>query len=161
MALLTVARFKTLSVMPREDINALETSEPGFVAGQIWLIESEISDRLRKRYVVPFDPASPPPTVIKWMVIKVTLACYQKRGWNAESAQDQQIFDAAVAADAQILEAANSETGLFELPLRADAPGTSGASKPAPFGYSEASPYVSHTIQAQRAREEDFNGRGS
>lgn len=161
MALLALADFKSRSIMPSEDVDALEAQYPGYVAKRLALREGLMNARLAKRYATPFEPASPPDVAVGWLVAMVTLDCYLRRGFNPSSAQDQIIADEAKRAETEILEAANSETGLFELPLRQDAPGASGVSKGGPFGYSEASPYVAFNMQRETARGEDSSGRGT
>ncbi len=147
--------------MPGADVDALEQGEPGFLDETIADELAHIESRLTKRYVTPFSEVSPPRAVLRWLTRIVTLKAYEKRGFNPTSAQDQLIVDAATKAEADIIEAANSETGLFDLPLRQDAPGASGVSKGGPFGYSEQSPYVSSSKQRHAARDEDSRGDGS
>jgi hypothetical protein len=137
---LTVQQFRVRSVMPSEDVDELELRAPGFLAGALADEYSWICDRLKKRYLAPF--ASPvPTTVLRWLTHMVTELAYEKRGYNPTSAQDGKIAERAATARAEVKEAADSETGLFDLPLRQDAPGASGVSQGGPFGYAEASPY--------------------
>lgn len=146
--------------MPDADVDRLQTQYPGFVAQKIVSIQARIEARLRKRYAIPFG--SPAPEVaIEWLVALVTLALYQRRGWNPSSAENALIVDAAKLAGEEIKEAADSESGLFDLPLRADAPTTTGIAVGGPFVYSEASPYVWTTVQGDAAASEDSNGVGS
>jgi len=140
-ALLSPADFRTRSVMPTEDVDALEAQYPGLVAKLIGGREAWMHARLAKRYAVPFDAASPPEVALEWVTALVTIALYMRRGFNPSSEQDNLIVSEANRAQTEILEAANSETGLFELPLRQDAPSVGGAIGAEPFGYSEATPY--------------------
>lgn len=161
MTLVAVSRFRELSLMPSEDVDVLEQAYPGYLAGRLEKAEAWIHARLVKRYVTPFSTVSPPLIVVGWIVDIVTLDAYLRRGFNPTSAQDALIEKQAETARAEVLEAADSESGLFELPLRQDAPSTSGATLGGPFGYSESSPYVWTTRQARQARQEDADGEGT
>jgi hypothetical protein len=111
---------------------------------------SRIFGRLRKRYAVPF--ASPVPVIaISWLTHITTVDAFQKRGWNPSDAESKQILDAATEAFAEIKEAADSETGLFDLPLREDTT-ESGIVHGGPQVYSEASPYDWLDTQAEAVR---------
>lgn len=158
MALLSIAQLRTMSVMPPEDVDG---HDPAFVDGRIAYHESRITARLAKRYATPFSAANPPKCVVGWLVDLVTLDCYVRRGFNPSAQQDGLIESAARRADAEVLEAANSETGLFDLPLRADTVGASGVTLGGPLSYSEQSPYVWMDIQAAEGRADDQRGRGS
>jgi hypothetical protein len=150
-AYLTLAQFRLRTVMPGGDVDAIEAAAPGFL---LQLLEDEtewLKARLRKRYAVESFDASPPAIVLRWLVKMVTPQAYEKRGWNPSSEQDKAILDAGDAARAEVKEAADSEVGLFDLPLRQDAAG-SGISKGGPFGYAEASPYTWTDRQAEAVR---------
>jgi hypothetical protein len=121
---------------------------------------SFVEARLRKRYSIPFI-APFPSIVLEWQTAMLTLDMYRRRGFNPGSAQDQDaIIGAATTALAEIKEAADSDTGLFDLPLRDDTT-ASGISQGSPLGYSEGSPYVWTDQQACTGRQEDRNGRGT
>jgi hypothetical protein len=156
MAILELGGFRTRSIMPSEDVDWLEEHYPGFIVARIAYHEGKMNARLAKRYAVPFSSSSPPDAAVGWIVDLVTLDAYLKRGFNPSAEQDGLIPNAAETAKAEILEAANSETGLFELPLRQDAPSSSGVSKGEPFGYSEQSPYT----WTDRQREAIADGEG-
>lgn len=157
MALLDFNGFRARTLMPRADVDALEADEPGFIAGRIAEHEGWMNARLAKRYAVPFSSESPPDIAVGWLCKLVTPEAYGKRGWNPSSEQDRlTILQPAIDAKAEILEAATSETGLFELPLRQDLPSSSGVSKGEPFGYSEQSPYT----WIDRQREAIADGEG-
>lgn len=141
--------------MPAEDARALDAKYPGFFDAQIAIAQSWIEARLRKRYAVPF--ASPmPEAFLGWIVALVTLAAYLRRGWNPKAEDNALVSDAATSARTEVKEAADSKDGLFDLPLRADAPDTSAISKGGPLGYSEQSPYTWTDLQ----RNEVDNGGG-
>lgn len=161
MTIVSVTRFRDLSLMPSEDVDVLEQAYPGHISGRLEIAESWIHARLAKRYATPFSSTSPPSIFVGWVVAIVTLDAYLRRGFNPTSAQDALIERQADTARAEVVEAANAESGLFELPLRQDASASSGATLGGPFGYSEASPYVWTTQQVRRARGEDADGEGS
>ena len=139
-AYLDVAAFRLRTVMPGEDVDALEVTYPGFLAAKIAEASAWLNGRLRKRYVVPFA-APVPEIVLSWLVRVVTLDAYLRRGFDPSSKQDQEIIKAATDAKAEVKEAADSKDGLWDLPLREDAQGTSGVAAGGPLGYAEASPY--------------------
>lgn len=158
-AYLTLAEFRTLSLMPAASVDELEAIAPGFIAGQLELESANVDARLAKRYAVPFS--SPYPIAVRgWVARLVTRTAYLKRGIDPNDPQWVSYDEDSKAAKAEILEAANSETGLYELPLRSDT-AASGLRAPSPLGYSEASPYVWADRQGSTARDEDVAGEGS
>lgn len=159
MSYLDLAGFKALSLMPDEDIDALEARYPGFVAAQLADRSGWIESRLRKRYAVPF--ALPYPDTVKgWLASIVTVRAYLKRGVDPTDEQWLEVKKQADDALAEIKEAADGELGLFDLPLRADTTAT-GISKGGPYVYSEQSPYVWTDQQADVGRSEDGARGGS
>ena len=62
-------------------------------------------------------------------------------GFTSAARQDKLIVEAEAAAKSEVTEAADSEEGKFDLPLRQDTTAT-GVSKGGPLGYSEVSPYT-------------------
>jgi hypothetical protein len=157
---LTVSDFRLLSLMPGEFVDTLETRYPGFVAGQITIVSDWIDSRLRKRYVAPFG--APVPDVIRgWCARLVTPRVWHRRGVDPTDAQWTLVKEDADAASAEVLEAANSETGLFDLPLRSDTtPGVDAITQGGPFAYSEQSPYSWTDLQGLAGRQEDQNRTG-
>jgi len=142
--------------MPRLDVDFLEAHEPGFLDATLASYSAEINVRLKKRYAVPFTQPYPE-TVKAWLAKLVTPEAYRKRGTNP---QDQQL--ALVEKDRDriyvlVQESADSNTGLFDLPLNND-DSTSAVTKGGPLGYSEQSPYAWADAQAAAARGEDRNG---
>lgn len=148
---LTLSQFRTRSTMPAADVNELEMAEPGFIAAALASEYSWICDRLKKRYAAPFSPTVPE-TVLRWLTHMVTELAYEKRGYNPTSAQDGKIAERAERARADVLEAADSEDGKFELPLRQEAADASGVSKGGPYGYSEPDPYTWTDRQREAVR---------
>lgn len=159
MAYLSPAAFANLSVIPQEYLDAVEAAKPGWLAAQLEAESSLMDARFRKRYAAPF--AEPVPEVVKlWLARIVTLTVYLRRGVDATDEQYQDIREAAAVAKKEILEAADSNVGLFDLPLRADTT-KSGVVRTGPFGYSEQSPYAWMDEQARVGRDEDRNGGGT
>lgn len=156
---LTFDEFKSLSVMPGEDLDALEQVSPGWIDTQLEYWSAQIDSRLRKRYAAPFS--SPYPIAVKgWLSRLVTVRAYLRRGVDPSDLQFAEIKADADAAVAEIKEAADANTGLFDLPLREDTTST-GVSKGAPMSYSEQSPFVWMDQQADIGRGEDGNRGGT
>lgn len=159
MSYLDLNGFKGLSVMPASDIDEIEAVASGWVQAQLDYWSSWIDARLTKRYEAPFE-APFPVAVTGWLARIVTLRCYLRRGVDPNDPQFEEIRADADAAREEIREAADSEVGLFELPLREDTT-ASGVSRGGPRGYSEASPYVGFDVQSAAGRDEDAAGRGT
>lgn len=153
-AYLTVDEFAQLSLMPSSFVEAVEAGHPGFVAARLELKSAYIDSRLRKRYAVPF--ALPAPIVVRgWLAALVTVDVDTKRGIDPESGNIDEYREEAKRALDEIKEAADAETGLFDLPQRADG-SASGVSVGGPRAYTETSPYVQTDVQREIAREEDY-----
>lgn len=152
-AYLTVATFKLRTTMPQGDVDALELSEPGFLDAQLEAGTSRINAQLRKRYAVPFS-APVPDCVLEWLTRIVTVRAYLKRGVNPSDAQFQAIMLDADAALKELQEAANGETGLYDLPETNTSTST-GIGKGGPRSYAEASPYAWANLQRATGRGQD------
>lgn len=154
---LSLSDFEGLSVIPASYVTEIETIQPGWTLKKLAFLSRLIDARLRKRYAVPF--ASPYPEVVQhWLARLATVECYLKRGVDPTDAQFAAMKEAAAEAWAEITEAANSDTGLFDLPLIADAQAQSGISKGAPLAYTEVSPYVwrDHQLEDGTADDAEF-----
>lgn len=151
---LTVEEFEGLTVAPAGYVGDLEAVQPGWVLAKLTSMSRLIDARLRKRYAVPFS-APYPETVQHWLAKIATPDCYLKRGVDPTDAQFAAILEQAKEAWAEITEAANSENGLFDLPLIADAASQGGISKGAPLAYTETSPYIWRDIQREEGQAED------
>lgn len=147
---LDLPTFKSLTVMPPEDVDLVENKHPGFVATQIAGFTSEIYSRLAKRYSVPpVPPATTPAIVQLWLTWKTTPEVMKKRGVNPESAQYAEMVKMADKADAQVKEAADCVTGLFDLPLIEQAGGTASAiTQSLSRSSSDPDPYSWTDVQA-------------
>lgn len=158
-AYLNLADFKLTTDMPSAFVDEIEVQEAGWVDKALDMGSAYIDSRLAKRYDAPFI-APFPIAVIRWLTDLVTLRCWRKRGVVAT---DEQMIDyraAAETAQRELTEAANSDTGLFDLPLRANTD-TSGINRGFPRSYSEQSPYVWYDIQADIGHDEDSAGEGT
>jgi hypothetical protein len=156
----SVAEFQTRTMIPVSYVTEVEAIQPGFTAAQLLSAEKlDIDGRLAKRYAVPFV-APIPEAVLAWQTRIVTWRIMMRRGYDPTDQQSIDLKEDHDAAKAEIKEAADSDVGLFDLPLRADTD-ASGISKGAPQGYSEQSPYVWTSEQARIGHCEDRNGRGS
>lgn len=156
---LTVERFVVLTAMPGVQVDRLETMAPGWLASKLTARSRWIDARLAKRYATPF--VAPVPEVVEdWLARIVTLQAYLRHGVDQLDEQFQEIKADAAAAIDEIKEASEAANGLFDLPLRADAPG-SAITKGAPYIYSEKSPTVWTRMQRARGREERLAGRGT
>jgi hypothetical protein len=159
MPYLDAAAFATLTELPGETVEWVEDSYPGWLDAQLALASATIDARLRKRYDAPF--AEPYPLIVRsWLARMIAPKLMRKRGVDALDEQYIDIRDDAKAAEEEIKEAADSETGLYDLPLRADTD-ASGISKGGPYAFSEASPYVWTDRQGRTGRDEDRRGDGS
>lgn len=139
---LTVAGFKLRTSMTPGEVDRLETLYPGFLDANIGDVSSWIAGRLRKRYLVESFDENPPGIVLLWTKAIVTLAAYKRQGFDAKSPEGMDTIKDSDDAKAEVAEAADSDEGKFDLPLRADST-ASGITQGGPLGYSEASPYTS------------------
>lgn len=159
MGYLTVDRYKILALIPGGYVDEVENASPGFTLAQIDVVSQWLDTQLRKRYAAPFQP--PVPGIVEqWVTRIITPDLLVKRGVNATDEQFSYLVGRAESAEKEIQAAANSETGLYDLPLLAG-PAGSGIVYGNPHGYSEQSPYVYTDVQAQVGRAEDQSGRGS
>ncbi len=154
---LTLVEFRGASIMPSAFIDQLETAEPGWLDTRLLYVSSKIDSRLAKRYDAPFKLPYPI-AVCDWLTRIVTYEAWLKRG-IAPTDQEASVYEKqSDAAYSELKEASDSNTGLFELPLRADTDGN-GVTRGFPRGYSETSPYVSFDQQATIGHQEDQHGR--
>lgn len=148
-----MAYVKAVSSMPAADIDALEALYPGTFATIATAVSRVFDGRLSKRYNAPFT--APYPEALRLHVAAVVAyRLWLKRGFNPSSEQDSLIKEDRDDALAWLKEAADSEKGLVELPLREDLT-TNGVVKTAPLAYSEQSPYAWTDSQLETGRLED------
>jgi hypothetical protein len=161
---LTIDGFKDLSTMPSEFVDEIETRYPGWLDKQFNSVARWIDARLRKRYEAPFaaydsDPATPT-TVQDWVNRIVTMRAYMKRGIDPNDLQWPLVENDHNEAKKEVLEAANSQDGWFELPLR-DTEDENAVTKTGPLSYSEQGPYTWTDRQRNSVTDEDRNGSGT
>jgi hypothetical protein len=89
----------------------------------------------------------------------VSFDVLRKRGANPQDPFYESIKVDAEKAVEEVIEAADSEKGLFDLPTDED--GDSNVTTGGPLGYSETSPYVWTDIAASAGRAEDSARRGT
>jgi hypothetical protein len=150
MTYLTPEQFKTRADMPRSHVEDVEIREPGYLLRKLEAKSEWLNTRLRKRYAAPFQEPYPI-AVLDWLTRIVTPLVYRKRGIDATDKQYEEYVKDAEIAEKEVLEAADAQNGLFDLPLRADTTAT-GVDRGGPFGYSEASPYTYMDRQSEAVR---------
>lgn len=158
---ITTDEFKLRTLLPANVLTQIEQVTPGWLAAQIDAVGHGIDARLSKRYVTPFR--TPYPDILKsWIINIVSLNAWLKRGMVATDESFGEYKAMHDRALEEIREAANSETGLFDLPVDATQPGGASAIERAnPRCYSEASPYVWGDVQRERGRSEDGSNNGT
>src|SRR4051812_27546968 len=111
---LTRAEFRSASIMPGAFIDQLEVAEPGWIDTRLLYVSSKLDTRLAKRYDAPFR--SPYPTAVcDWLARIVTYEAWLKRGVSPTDEAADQYRQQHDTAYAEVKEAADSSTGLFEL----------------------------------------------
>jgi hypothetical protein len=144
---LDLAGFTLRTVMPPGDVQLVEMKAPGYVAARLVIAQSKLDSRLRKRYAIPF--ATPiPEIVLGWLTALVTPDVYRKRGVDPQDPQIASVEKDRDEAVAEIKEAADSQDGLFDLPLN-EAMQTSAITSGGPMGSSQVSPYEWIDIEAE------------
>jgi hypothetical protein len=99
-----------------------------------------------------------PRAILRWVTILVTEDVATRHGVNTNDPLWDRIVKPADKARAEIEEAANSQVGLFDLPLNEDSP--SAIVTGGPFGFSDSSPYAWTDRQACLGRAQDACGSG-
>lgn len=155
---LSVEEFRDETIMPAHEVDQINIESPNWLARQLEKKSGWIDSRLRKRYAAPF--VAPYPEAVKdWLTRIVTHLCYLRRGVDPTDAQAADVKSDRDLAEAEVAEAAESEKGLFDLPLLATT--ASAVTKQGPRTYAESSPYVWTTRQRNRGRSDDQRGGGS
>ncbi len=153
-----VIDFRTRTIMPEQDVDQLWQERPGYLEAAVAGALADITARLRKRYLTPFTATGGtnprPEIVVVWQTKIVTPEAYRARGYNPQDPTMEWSEKDRDRAYEQIKEAADSETGLYDIPLLPTVD-TSGVAKGGPLGYSEASPYSWTDVQ----RETLYGGR--
>ena len=156
---LTVAEFKLLSTIPSGFVDAVELESSGYTDAQLAYWSDWIDSQLRKRYDAPFS--TPYPNAVRgWLARVVTPRVWTKRGVDPQDEQWKEVKQDDLDARKEIAQAADSDTGLFDLPVRQDTRAT-GISQGSPRSYSEQSPYVFADQQRDVGLDEDSSRGGS
>lgn len=141
---MTTTAFMLASMIPEQQVVVLINNRTGWLENRIDWWSRKIEARLAKRYKVPFDPSPTGPApaiVLMWLTDLVQRDAYIALGTQSFSEADQKLIESsATQAEADLLEAANEETGLFDIPLRDDQPG-SAIIEEAPLMSTDTSPY--------------------
>lgn len=119
-----------------------------FVEAQVRIFESKLHDQLRNRYAVPFK--NPNDTVKGWIAVQVTVEVRKKIGVDPNDVMFIEDKEAAKLARDEITAAANSDTGLFELPLLVSVTPVARGFR----GISDADPAAWKRRQGERAQFE-------
>ena len=160
MAYLTVEQYRLKTLVPTNVLDAIETRTPGWLAEQLNLVSERIFAQLGKRYQQWADANKYPVVLGEWISRIMDVRVYLKRGVNPDDPQYQTLKELHDTAWKEVNDAANSETGLFD--LAAEQGGTtSGLTRSGPLAYSEASPYVAFDQQSETGHNEDTNRGGS
>lgn len=99
-----------------------------------------------------------PEAVLRWLTTLVTDDAYRKRGRNPQDPSQVDLKEDVTRVYDELREAADSNTGLFDLPVSEDldtAIVTGG-----PLGYTETSPYAWMDIQRDAGRANDCSETG-
>jgi Protein of unknown function (DUF1320) len=155
---LTREQFLSRTIMPKSYIYDIESEQRDFTDLRLVAGSAKIDGMLRKRYLTPFyaTPLTNPPVVDAPEVVRDWLCDIANMDmWvrHAPAPTDEgfQFFLSRYnAAIAQILNAANAETGLWDLPLNSTdaATGITGGV----ISGSWSSPYAEQRDLDQRAR---------
>jgi len=105
-------------------------------------------------------PTPVPETFLNWIVDLVSFAVLRKRKPSANDPETQLFEKAAATALEEVEKAANSQTGLYDLPVN-DQGDSSAIATTGPIGYTEESPYVSADRQEREGYAEDARGSGT
>jgi len=160
LAFLTVDEFATRTLLPSNVLSAIESTSPGWLAAQIVGVSSRIQSRLSKRYPDAWEPPYNE-TLKQWVVDIVSFNAWLKRGVSQTDEAVQAFKDKYATAYNEITEAANGETGLFDLSKTTpDGKTQSAIALGGTRVYSESSPYVWTDVQSRRGRFEDRGGNG-
>lgn len=147
---LTVQEYALMSIMPQNGVDELTTRYPGWLDAMLTSYSGMIDARLAKRYVTPLT--APVIAPIKLILTRlVDPIAYTKRGVDTSDAQQDRLDALYKQAELDLAEMADSETGKYDLPLRADLPNISGLKQPQVLTRSENTPYEWPRRQLEKA----------
>jgi hypothetical protein len=152
LAYLTTTSYLNFTGLPSEYHAEVEARYPGWITEQIGIWGEVIDSRLRKRYPVPF--AVPIPVSVQmWLARLLDARLLLKRGVDATDAQYADFAKSAADVMSELKEAADSNTGLYDLPLTAL--GDSAIKREQPMSFSNAGPYAGFRSQRERSYSDE------
>jgi hypothetical protein len=95
-----------------------------------------------------------PEEILDWLTVLTTGDAFDKRGTSPQDPVVARLAARELEVRAEVKEAADGQSGLFDLPTSADQ--DSAIDSGSPFGCSTASPYASADRFSYRARSEDY-----
>jgi hypothetical protein len=132
-AYLTLAQYRAITTVDGSVVDLCGTKGKSV---QRWLdlSSAHIRARLVKRYAIDWSEVENQPVpdkIIEWLILLVDIPVCKCAGATPEGRVDDWTREDEQRVNDELKEAADSETGLFELPLRE--PGASAATKGAPI----------------------------
>jgi hypothetical protein len=156
---LTDDEFKLRTLLPSTVVDGIESKTPGWLRAQIIGVSARVEARLGKRYPVWVAPDYPE-ALKQWVVDIVSANAWLKRGMSQTDDAFAEFKNRHDQAYDEIKEAANSDTGLFDLQRTVDGAQSSAIEYGGSHCYSEQSPYAALDRQARIGRGEDRGGNG-
>jgi hypothetical protein len=130
---LTLAEYRSITTIDGSIVD-LCSAKGKDVQRWLDLSSAHIRSRLVKRYAIDWSEVANQPTpdkIIQWLILLVDIPVCKCAGAIPEGRVDDWVREDEQKVEAEIKEAADSEGGLFELPLRETGP--SAVSKGAPI----------------------------
>jgi hypothetical protein len=131
---LSLAEYKSITTINTSIVDVCAAKGKSV---QTWLNLkwAHVKSRLVKRYSVDFTAPGPvPEKIVEWLVVLVDIEVWKCVGGNPEGREDGWYDKDRDRVEAELKEAADADTGLFELPLRnTDPTGASAVSKGGPL----------------------------
>lgn len=160
MAYITPEQYRQKTLLPENILDAIEQRTPGWIAAQLDLVSARIFAQLGKRYGDWVNANAYPTVLGEWITRIMDVRALLKRGVAADDKQYETYKELHDTAWKEVNNAANSETGLFDLATEQGGV-TSGIVRGAPLQYSEQSPYSWLDGQAEIGHQEDSNRMGT
>lgn len=139
---LALAAYRSITTIDGSVVDVC-TAKGKDVTRWLELKSAHIRARLVKRYAVDFtDPGPTPDKIIEWLVKLVDIEVWACAGGLPEGREDGWADKDRDRVEAELKEAADSDTGLFELPLRNTDPlGNAAINKGGPFVQEYLTPF--------------------
>lgn len=153
MAYITVAEFEKLTSMSSVHVKTLKSNHLDFLHLVLEQASNIIDTMLFKRYAVPFK--EPLPVVKMWTAQLATAHAIKKLVVDTNNAPYLELFNtAAEEVKAMLMQVADAENGMFELPMR-EGSSKSGVVKPQRPFTADQSPYTALSRQSVLGSRED------